>query len=202
MEHENFNNNDFNELDDLRQQINALKNKVNEHGHLNEGLVKKTIQGKMRGVHRTLMLLGVAALFCIPLFIWMKFDQNLSWALTIFTIVVMLGSLVSDYFINRIDVQHMGDDLVETARQLTQMKKNRSLAQRCEIGIVLTWLLWFMYELYHSNLANGVAAAWGSIIPLIVGAILGTIVGISIYLKMQRANDEIINHINELTREV
>ena len=30
-----YNSNEFNELDDLRQQINDLKSKVDQHGHLN-----------------------------------------------------------------------------------------------------------------------------------------------------------------------
>ena len=41
-------NNSFNELelDDLRRQINDLKNKVDQQGRLNEDLVKKAIQSK------------------------------------------------------------------------------------------------------------------------------------------------------------
>ena len=136
-------NTDYNELNDLRQQIHDLKDKVNQQGYLNESLIKMTIRGKMTGVHHTLMLLAVATMLCIPLFIWMKFDQNLSWALTIVTIVMMLGSLISDYFINRIDVRHMGDDMVDTARKLTQMKKNRSKAHRISLTVALLWLLWF-----------------------------------------------------------
>ena len=47
-------NNSFNELelDDLRRQINDLKQKVDQQGRLNEDLVKKTIQGKMRKLLR------------------------------------------------------------------------------------------------------------------------------------------------------
>ena len=199
METQNYDYNEFNELDDLRQQINSLKNKVDEQGRLNEGLVMKLIQNKMRGVHRTILLLTVMALFCIPLYIWMKYEENLSWPLIIFTIVMMLGSLISDYFINRINVSHMGDDLVETARKLAQMKKNRTLAQRIGIGVCAVWFVWFLYEFYHSHLDQGVAYAIGSIVPLIVGAIIGLVIGLFIFHKMQRANDEMINQINELT---
>ena len=71
MDNQNYNPNDFNELDDLRQQINDLKNKVDQQGYLNEELVKKAIQGKMKGVHRTLTRLAVAALVRIPLYLWM-----------------------------------------------------------------------------------------------------------------------------------
>lgn len=200
MDNQNYNPNDFNELDDLRQQINAIKNKVDEQGYLNEELVKKTIQGKMKGVHRTLMLLAVAVIFCIPLYIWMKYEENLSWPLIIFTIIIMIGSLISDYFINRINVSHMGDDLVETARKLTKMKKDRNLGRTIGMSVATVWLVWFIYEFYHSHLAHGETEAWLSIIPLLVGAGIGLVVGLRIFSKMQRANDDMIEQINDLTR--
>ena len=133
METPNKNFNEF-ELDDLRQQITVLKNKVNEKGRLNEELVKKAIQGKMRGVHSTIIKLAILAIAVIPLYIMMKYQVGLSWPLVIFTIIFLLSSVTSDYFINRMDVSHMGDDLVDTANKLVKMKKNRVIAQR--IGIV------------------------------------------------------------------
>lgn len=201
METPNTDYNDINELNDLRQQINDLKNKVNQQGYLNESLVKMTIRGKMTGVHHTIMLLAVATMLCIPLFIWMKYEQNLSWALTTATIVMMLGSLISDYFINRIDVRHMGDDMVETARKLTQMKANRGKAHRISLTVALLWLLWFIFEFYNSQLALGVQTARLSVIILFAGATIGAILGVFIYHKMQRANDEMIEQINDLTHQ-
>ena len=204
MENQNNNFNDFNELnefEDLRQQINTLRDKVNEQGRLNESLVIQTIQGKMRGVHRTISTLAVMVLFCIPLYIWMKYQENLSWPLIIVTIIMMVGSIISDFFINRMNVSHMGDDLVETTRKLTLMKKNRSTAMKIGMCIATVWVVWFIYELYKSHLVYGVQDAWISVVPLIVGYVIGAAVGIHIFRKMQRANDEMINHINELTRE-
>ena len=201
MENLNNTNNEFNELDDIRQQINAIKDKVDQQGHLNEDLVKETIQKKMKSVHRTFTLLAVCAMFCIPLYIWMKYEENLSWALIITTIIMLLASVVSDYFINRIDVRHMGDDMVETARKLTQMKRNRSIAQKIGMGVATVWLVWFLYEFHHSHLALGTAAAWGSIIPLIIGAIVGAVIGLYIYHKLQHANDDMINQIADLTHD-
>lgn len=194
--------NELNELDELRHQINDLKNKVNYQGYLNEALVKLTIQGQMKGVHHTFMMLAVSAMFCIPLYIWMKYEENLSWALTIATIIMLLGSIISDYFINRMDINHMGDDMVETARKLTEMKKNRSAAHKIGLVIAGVWFVWFLYEFFHSHLIYGTTKAWLSIIPLIVAAAIGVMVGIKIYSKMQRANDKMIEQINELTHDL
>ncbi len=199
---ENLNNtNEFSELDDIRQQLNAIKNKVDEQGYLNVRLVKQTIKDKMRNVHRTSMMLAVAGMFSIPLFIWMKYELNLSWPLVIVTIVMMLGSIIADYFINRIDVKSMGDDMVETARQLTQMKANRSKSHRISLTVAMLWLLWFIYEVYNSFLYLGIQAARLKVIPIIVGATIGATLGVFFYHKMQCANDEMIRQINDVTRD-
>ena len=196
-------NNTFNEfeLDDLRQQIEDLKNKVNKQGRLNEELVKKAIQGKMRGVHGIILKLAIVAVLCIPFYIMMKYQVGLSWPLTIFTIVFLLASVTSDYFINRIDVSHMGDDMVGTAAKLVKMKRNRVIGQRIGIGVALLWLAWFCYEYFMLNSVYGTEAAWFSMIGILVGALIGGLIGILIFNKMQRANDEMIDQINEFTHE-
>ena len=201
MENQNNNFNDYNELDDLRQQIIDLKNKVNEQGRLNEDLVKKAIQGKMRGVHSIIIKLAILAVLTIPFYIMLKYQVGLSWPLTIFTIVFMLGSVTSDYFINRIDISHMGDDLVGTANKLVKMKKNRVIGQRIGIGVAIIWLAWFCYEYFMLNSAYGPAVAWGSLTGIFVGAFIGGLIGMRLFNKMQRANDEMIDQITELTRE-
>lgn len=200
METQNNTFNDF-ELDDLRQQIKDLENKVNAQGRLNEELVKKTIQGKMRGVHGIILKLGILALLCIPFYIMMKYQVGLSWPLTIFTIVFLLASVTSDYFINRIDVSHMGDDLVGTAAKLVKMKKNRVIGQRISIGVAVLWLAWFCYEYFMLNSVYGTDVAWASLIGIFVGAVVGGLIGLRIFNKMQRANDEMIDQINDFTSE-
>ena len=202
MENQSNNINELNELDDLRQQINDLKNKVDQQGRLNEALVMKTIQGKMRSVHSTIIVLAILAVLAIPFYVMMKYQVGLSWPLIIFTIVFLLASVTSDFLINRIDVSHMGDDLVETANKLVKMKKNRIIGQRVGIGVAVLWLIWFSYEYFMLNLSHsGVEAAWGSIAGILVGAVIGGVIGIRIFNKMQRTNDEMIDQINELTHE-
>ena len=198
-----INTNDFNELDDLRQQINAIKEKVNEQGHLNEELVKKAIQKKMKGVHRTILWIAILAVAVIPLYILMKYEDGFSWPFTIFTILFLLGFVTIDYFINRMDISHMGDDMMETARKLTQMKKNRSRSQRIGIGISIVWLAWFCYEFYMTHIEElGNRTAMAAIIFLFLfGAIVGLASSYYLYRKMQRANDDMINQINSFMSE-
>lgn len=190
------------ELEDLRQQMAAIKEKVDQQGHLNEELVKEAIQSKMKGVHRTSFKLSLVALLCIPCYIAMRYTYNFSWPFIIVTILMLIGFVLADYLINRLDVSHMGDDLVGTARKLAQMKKNRSMSQKIGIAMTIPWLAWFCYESFmHRAITYGIADTWGYVITCFVGGIIGFLIGMRIFRKMQRANDEMIDQINELMSE-
>lgn len=195
---DNFN--DFNELDEMRQQIKALKEKVERNGVLNEKLVKKSVQDKMKSIHNTVYRLFAMVLLAIPLWLFIKYQHNLSWYYTIFTILMMLVSVFFDWYVNRIDVSRMGDDMKETANQLLKMKRQRALQEKIALFIVLpVWSIWTGYEFY-TNITDSTTAT-ALFIGIAVGFIVGLIIGLSIYFRMQRKNDEMIEQINNILKE-
>ena len=202
----NNNYDDFNELEALRQQIIELKNKVDQQGRLNEALIKKSIQGKMKGLQRKIFLYILVLLPLCAIIIWNFIYNHYSWPFIIFNILFFAGSFIADYFINRIDVSHMGDDLVETTRKLTLMKQNRRRQMLIGYGLLLIWTPWYLYEIYRVEaVPMGVTLTGPFMITIligtIVGGIIGGVIGVSFYRKMQRTTDEMIDQINELSRE-
>ncbi len=206
METLNDNLNDFTELDDLRQQIAALKNKVDQQGRLNEVLVKKTIQGKMRSLHHNLFWYCLIVGLFVPFMVWDFIESGISWAFIIFTIVMFAGSFVAEYLINRMKISGMGDDLVETARKLMQMKRNRKKQLIIGFCTIAIWLPWYFYEIYKTTASELGPESLATFILIILismtaGVVIGLSIGLSFYRKLQRTNDEMIDQINDLTRE-
>ena len=204
METNNFD--ELNELDDLRQQINDLKNKVDQQGHLNEEGVRKAIQGKMKGLHRSILTYILSCAVFVPFLIWYMVYIHLSWPFVIFTAIMFLGSFTAEYLINRMNVQHMTDDLVETARKLHQMKNNRKKQLTIGFCVLAVWSPWYLYEMYNYmsdkvDIQSKPSFLFGLIIACIIGLLIGGAIGLTFYRKMQRANDEMIDQINDLTRE-
>ena len=195
---ENLNN--MNELEEMRRELQALKQKVNERGVLNERLVRKSIQDKMSDIRRTIYKLGVVVLLALPLWIMIKYMQNLSWPLTIFTILMMVVSVCLDWYINRIDVGSMGEDLRETANRLVEMKKRRSLQEKIACFVVVpVWVVWLAYEFYQKAPDHETGIIM--IVSMAIGLVIGGAVGLSIFFKLQRKNDEMIEQIEDLLKE-
>ena len=195
---ENLNN--MNELEEMRQQLQALKNKVERQGVLNERLVKQSIKDKMSDIHRTLYKLVVIVLLAIPLWIFIKYTQHLSWPLTIFTILMMVVSVGFDWYINRMDTDNVDKDLKETANKLVEMKKRRTLQEKIACLVVLpVWVVWVGYEFYQNAPSHESGVIM--LISMAIGLVIGGAIGVSIFFKWQRKNDEMIEQINDLMEE-
>lgn len=195
---ENLNN--MNELEEMRHQLQVLKDKVEKQGVLNEQLVRKSIQDKMNDIRRTIYKLIVVVILAIPLWIMIKYMQNLSWLLTIFTILMMVVSVCLDWYINRIDVGSMGEDLRETANRLVEMKKRRSLQEKIACFVVVpVWVVWLAYEFYQKAPDHETGIIM--IVSMAIGLVIGGAFGLSIFFKLQRKNDEMIEQIEDLLKE-
>lgn len=206
MENQNYNLDEFNELDDLRRQINELKNKVDQQGRLNENLVKKAIQGKMRKLHHNLFWYCLILGLIVPFMIWDFIESGMSWPFIIFTIVIFAASFIAEYFINRMKISNMGNDIVETASKLIQMKQNRKKQLTIGFCAIAIWIPWYFYEIYKSAATEIESSSMTSfliivIISMLIGGAIGLAIGLNFYRKMQRTNDEMIDQINELMRE-
>ena len=73
-------------------------------------------------------------------------------------------------------------------------------------GLLLIWTPWYLYEIYRVEaVPMGVTLTGPFMITIligtIVGGIIGGVIGVSFYRKMQRTTDEMIDQINELSRE-
>ena len=190
----------MNELEEMRRELQVLKEKVERKGVLNEQLVRQSIKDKMSDIRRTVYKLLVVVLLAIPLWIFIKYQHNLSWPFTIFTILMMSVSAGFDWYINRMDDASIGGDLKDTARRLVEMKKRRSLQEKIGCFVMLPlWMVWAGYEFYH-NIADSTEALC-LVIGMLVGGVVGLAIGLSIFFKWQRKNDEMIEQINNLLEE-
>ena len=201
------NNNNINELEQLREQMSIFKDKLNKQQIINDQLVRNTMKSKLSWIKSfvwgeiiiiPILLLGMAVFHA---------GTGLSWWLYGFLAIGLIADATGDFIINRIPKgQLLSGDLVETSKRLVKMKKQRTSWFIIGLIFVTIWLVWFIVELVlktdpgcaltDHNLVIAIMA-----IAVAVGGVIGGIVSWFIFRKMQRTNNQLIEQINQVIQE-
>ena len=91
----------------------------------------------------------------------------------------------------------MDSNLVEVGRKMARAKKFDANWLYFGIPAVVLWLAWLTWELYQ---VDALAARY-NLYGVICGAIIGTIFGIKMHLRIQHQYQDIIDQVEEITKE-
>ena len=193
-----LNNENF-ELENMRLQLNTLKNKLNQQEIVNDRLIRHSMKRTASNIKRTYIGLIFLSVLMVPYGYWVFVVlSNFSIAFWIATSIFMLVCAGATYYNKRnlSDSNLMTNNLMEVGRRMARAKKFD--ADWLIIGIpgIILWLSWFFYEVYKQNhdlLMHPLF--WAGCI----GGVIGVIIGFSIHFKTQRQYQNIIEQIDDLT---
>ena len=195
-----MNNNDF-DLENMRQQMTTLKNKLNKQEIVNDRLIRRSMKNEVNTITRRYYIIMALGLFMIPYGYWCFVKLcGLSLFFWIVTSIFMLVCVGATYYTLRKinDPNLMNRNLVEARKKVASAKKFEANWLFFGIPAVVLWLSWFLYETYQlhgGGISNGLF--WGGCI----GGIIGAICGLSLNFKTQRQYQDIIDQIEDLTAE-
>ena len=194
MNNENF------ELENMRQQMDTLKKKLDQQEIVNDRFIRHSMEKTAGNISRRYYAIMALCLLMIPYSYWAFVMLNgFSIPFWIYTCIVMLVCLGGTYYNSRnLDLDMMANSLVDVRRHMARAKKFDANWLFLGIPLAIAFLGWFMYESYqlHPNaLSNGLF--WGGCI----GGVLGAIWGFSLHFKTQRQYQEIIDQIEDITKE-
>ena len=194
------------QLEDLRQQMNELRQQLDRQEIVNERLIRQSMTGKLSWIKKYLWLEVAMIPLCLLILAPVHAMMGLSWWLFAFLAVMLTVDVAADFYINRVDKnQLLTGNLVEASRKLVVMKKQRAWAFAFGLLGVIIWIIWFLFELrrvagsFAEDFWNGFAQ--GGFIGGIIGGVIGLTIAIVIFRKMQRTNDEVLASIDQLTKE-
>lgn len=193
-------NNDF-ELESMRQQMNTLKNKLNQQEILNDRVMRRSMRNEVNTITRRYYIIMAVGLLMVPYGYWCFVKLGgLSLFFWIVTSIFMLICVGATYYTCRKinDPNLMNRNLVEARKKVASAKKFEADWLFFGIPAVVLWLGWFLYEVYQIHggaIDNGFF--WGGCI----GGIIGAICGLSLNFKTQRQYQAIIDQIEDITAE-
>ena len=185
----------------MRQQLSTLKKKLNEQEILNDHIMRRSMKKEVSSItwrYNIIMAIGV---LMVPYGYWCFVKLcGFSIFFWIVTSIFMLICAGATFYNSRkiSDPGLMNHNLVEARKKVASAKKFEANWLLFGIPAVILWMGWFFYEAYRlhgDTFSNGLF--WGGCI----GGIIGAICGIGIHIKTQRQYQEIIDQIEDLTKE-
>lgn len=199
--------NNMTELEQMREQMAAFKSRLDKQQIINEQLVRTSMGSKLSWIKK--FVWGEIIVVPIFLIIMAVFhaSNGLSWWLYGFLALGLIADATGDYIINRIPKsQLLSGDLVETSKRLAEMKKQRTSWFIAGIIFMVIWLVWFCIEIAMRLDCGCTLPHHGTVVAImigaiVVGALIGGVIAWLILRKMQRTNNQLIEQIEQITKE-
>ena len=189
------------DLENMRQQMTTLKDKLNHQEIINDRLIRRSMRNEVNTIARRYYIIMAVGLLMLPYGYWcFVILGGLSLFFWIITSIFMLVCVGATFFtLHKInDPNMMNRNLVEARKRVASAKKFETNWLFFGIPAVVVWLGWFLYESYQ---VHGGALSSGFFIGGCIGGIIGAICGLSINFKTQRQYQDIIDQIEDLTKE-
>ena len=194
------------EFEEMRQQLGILKNKLDNQTLINDKLIRQSMLNKMSFMKKYTWVSFLMLPYTCYVYYKVRDMFYISWWFYGFTLIFLTFSICFDAYVNHINKKDfLNGDLIEVSLQMQRMKKIRKKSLLYGLPLITIWVSWLFIELYNgSSAANGGANTslfYGAMVGSGVGLVIGVAIAIWIYLRMQRINSDIIQQIDELTKE-
>lgn len=189
------------ELEEMRMQINDLKNKLEKQNIVNDMHIRNSFKTKISDMNRTVTITVIGGVFALIYSTWFFHIKGLSLAFTIATgimlaVCVML-TLIQKIHLSRIDIST--GNLLETARDISKIRTHYKDWYKTAIPMIIIWFGWMTYEILTRFEMTPMTI--GFLSGAATGVILGGFVGGRINKKIINRTEELLGYIEELQKE-
>lgn len=191
--------NDF-ELDNMRQQMETLKKKLEKQEIVNDRIIRQSMKKTASSISVRYYIVMALGLLMVPYMYFVFYEHfGLSLAFSIASGLFMLVCTAATYYNSRnlSNSNMMHGNLLDVRRRMARAKKFDANWLFFGIPAIIVWLGWLGYEFYQKDGDT----ALGMIIGAVIGGIIGAIIGFSMHFKTQRQYQEIIDQIEEMEEE-
>ena len=190
-------NND-NTLREMQEQMQQLREKLDNQKIVNERILKKSCSqtaSRLRFKANLPILFGAAAMLTAPSLL----NLGISMAFVVFTWVLMFVCIVATILTNK-HIPQMDRDLVTATEELTRFKKIHAEWIKFAIPMVIVWIGFLCWDLFRNGEMDPILR-YSFLAGVGTGIILGGILGFKIRRDQLNAADELLDQIEELRRD-
>lgn len=190
-----MNTNDF-ELEEMRQQMAILQNKLNNQTIVSDRFIRRAIKNGVSTINKRYLIISIIALAMIPYGYWAFVIINgLSIPLWLASCVMMLMVVAFCFFNGRaMRNSKLADcSIQDSMRQVAAAKRRDNNQLWLGIPMVLAWAMWVGWEM-----AQKMGADFNFFMPFfIICIVVGIVIGLTVHFRTQRNYRDIIEQIED-----
>ena len=187
------------ELQEMREQLAALKEKLNKQEMVNDRLIRDILIKKKKSVDKNIWMVGICGLFTATIGNWAFSNLGVSTWFLIGTIVLMLASflltIIPHNWVKKADIQ--SGNLLVAAKQVRRLRKLYKDWEIISIIPAIIWAAWLFIE--YTAAIEDKQMLYILIGASAIGGIIGGIIGLVLSRKTIHTLDEMIQEIEEMS---
>ena len=150
---ENLNNN-LQELEELRSQVAAFKNRVEQQEIVSRRLLKEAMKGHVSWIKQMSIWGSVGELVILPLLVYaLRSIVGVSWLPIIVVGLVIVGEAVFNFWnVSSIRDKHLAvDDVLSVQQRLITFKRREKLYTYGILPFIFLWVVWLLFDVYYGT---------------------------------------------------
>jgi uncharacterized membrane protein len=187
------------ELQEMREQLAALKEKLNKQEVVNDRLIRDVLSQKMKVINKNGWISGICGLFVITFGNYLFYQMGLSTWFLLGTTVMMIFcaavTWISHSWVNSNEIAH--GDLLRVVKQAQRLQRVYKNWKYIALPMVLVWATWLGLE--YAAEVKDTAMVISMMSGGIIGGLVGGIIGFKQNKKVTNELDEMIRHIEEMS---
>ena len=147
-------NNNFQELEELRSQVAEFKNRMEQQEIVSRHLLKEAMKGHVSWIKQMGIWVSVAELLILPLLVYaLRSIVGVSWLPTIVIGLMIAGEAVFNFWnVSTIRDKHLAvDDVLSAQQRLITFKRREKLYTFGILPFVFLCVVWLLFDVYHGT---------------------------------------------------
>lgn len=186
------------ELEELREQIAILRNKLTKSEIISERLLRETMNNKMNYIRRMVRISNWCAVIAILCFLPSFVIGTVSPLFYACTVCLMVVCMICNYITHReiFDPDLFNGSVATVSRAFLRARKLEKTGMVWGLLIGILWICWLSYEMTVNFVGSFSPKHFvGILVFFIVTGGIGFTIGFSMYLKSMRIYNDIISQL-------
>jgi hypothetical protein len=193
-----YNINEHEELQQMREQIATLRSKLESQTIVSEKMILAAISQGVKKINRRGLIFLIFGFLAIPycnwVFSWMNFSDNFVIGTTIMMVFCVAATAYFHFGLKGVDV--VKENMLDVSKRVLRLRKQYVYWNFVSVPMIVVWVYFLYSEICVIFPEPEVRLYFG--IGALMGIVIGAAIGLWQHFKVIRTVDEVLAHIRDL----